>query len=103
MNAFVHDKRGAMTPKRRAQIFLAAGGKCHKCTRVLRPSDDWDADHIIALECGGTDDDSNLAPICDWCHTTKTADDHGKGAKGKRIATKHNVPSRFKKSNGWRR
>lgn len=103
MNAFVHDRRGAMTPRRRAQIFLTHNGRCHKCTRTLRPSDDWDVDHVIALEIGGTDDDTNLAPICDWCHKPKTADDHGKGAKGKRLAINHNVPSRFKPKRGWNR
>lgn len=103
MNAFVHAARGAMTLKRRAKIFLAHNGKCHKCTRSLRPSDDWDVDHVIALECGGSDDDANLAPICCWCHEEKTAEDHGRGAKGRRLSAKHTVPSRFKPKRGWGR
>jgi hypothetical protein len=100
--SFVHARRGSMTPQRRARIFQAHDGRCHKCKRKLGPADDWDCDHVLALENGGTDDDTNLAPICDWCHVEKTADDHEQGWKGKRIATKHTVPSRFKRSR-WRR
>ena len=99
---FTHEKRGAMTPQRRARIFEAAGGRCHKCSRKLTPRDDWDADHIVALENGGKDEDANLAPCCDWCHTDKTADDHALAGHGRRMATKHNVPKRFRKSRGWR-
>lgn len=102
MNPFQHAKRGAMTPQRRARIFAAHDGRCHKCTRKLGPSDDWDCDHIIALESGGTDDDSNLAPCCDWCHTDKTADDHSTAGKGRRRYAKHVVPKRYQKSRSWR-
>jgi 5-methylcytosine-specific restriction protein A len=102
MNAFVHNRRGAMTPQRVARIFLASGGKCHVCGRLLRPGDDYEIDHKLALENGGTDDDDNLAPCCDWCHKGKTADDHALAGHGRRMATKHVVPKRFKKST-WRR
>lgn len=100
--AFTHVKRGAMTPHRRARIFEAHAGRCHRCTRKLTAIDDWDVDHVLALECGGTDDDANLAPICDWCHTDKTADDHATGGHIKRVKAKHIVPKRFQRSRGWR-
>lgn len=102
MSAFTHHARGSMTLQRRARIFEASGGRCAICTRKLGPQDDYDIDHRIALECGGTDDETNLQVVCDWCHRDKTSDDHGKAAKGRRIATKHTVPGRFKKST-WRR
>ena len=102
MSAFQHEKRGAMTPQRRAKIFAARQGICHKCTRKLVPADDWDIDHILALENGGTDEDENLAPCCDWCHVSKTADDHKEAGHGRRMATKHTVPGRFRKGKGWR-
>lgn len=102
MTPFAHHKRGAMTPQRRARIFAAADGRCHKCTRKLGPADDWDCDHIIALENGGNDDDANLAPCCDWCHDDKTADDHAAAGKGRRRFTKHTVPKRFQRSRAWR-
>ena len=98
MSPFDHHKRGAMTPQRRARIFAAHEGRCHMCLRRLGPGDDWDVDHVQALERGGDDDDANLAPICDWCHDTKTADDHAEAGKGRRRYTKHVVPQRFRKS-----
>lgn len=104
MNPFEHAKRKSMTPQRVARIFHAAGGKCHKCKRKLGPADDYDIDHIIALENGGTDEDSNLAPCCDWCHVEKTADDHETAGHSRRAATRHVVPKRFRAGKGrlWR-
>ena len=29
-------------------------------------------DHIVPLTEGGTEDDSNIQPLCDDCHTRKT-------------------------------
>jgi 5-methylcytosine-specific restriction protein A len=101
-NPFDHAKRKSMTPYRRARIFAAHDERCHKCTRKIRPGEDWDVDHVLALERGGTDDDENLAPICDWCHTDKTANDHATAGHMKRSYTKHYVPGRFRKSRGWR-
>jgi len=102
MSPFTHHKRGSITPQRRARIFAAHEGRCHSCTRKLTPADDWDCDHILALEAGGTDDDSNLAPICDWCHDLKTSADHATAGKGRRRYSKHVVPKRFQKSRSWR-
>lgn len=101
-STFRHHKRGSMTPQRMARIFEAAGGRCHRCNRKLGPADDYDIDHLIALENGGTDDDTNLAPCCDWCHTDKTADDHALAGHGRRMATMHKVPRRFRRGRGWR-
>ena len=102
MNAFVHDKRRQRTPRERAIIFEARGGRCYKCSRKLGPADTWDLDHVNALENGGTDDDDNLSPICSWCHdTTKTPADHALGAKLRSKATRHTVPKEFRKSRSW--
>lgn len=103
MNPFRHHERGSMSPQRIARIFAANDGRCWRCTRKLGPSDDYDIDHKIALENGGTDDDANLAPCCDWCHTDKTADDHAQAGKTRRSYTKHVVPKRLRgKGRGWR-
>ena len=102
MNVFEHHKRGSMSAQRMARIFLARDGHCHRCTRKLGPADDWDVDHILALENGGTDDEANLAPCCSWCHVEKTGDDHALAGHGRRMATKHTVPKRFRKGRGWR-
>jgi len=101
--SFTHATRRSMTPLRALRIFEASGGHCASCKRKLGPQDDWDVDHVIALENGGTDEDANLQILCEWCHKPKTADDHGQAAKGKRMAAKHQVPRRFKKSKGWGR
>ena len=104
MTAFVHDKRRQRTPQERAKLFARDNGKCHRCTRKIGPADKWDLDHVVALEAGGTDDDDNLAPICEWCHDTdKTPSDHAKGAKIRSIATRHTVPKEFRRHRSWGR
>jgi 5-methylcytosine-specific restriction protein A len=99
---FHHEKRKVFTPQERAKIFADAGEKCAKCTRKLGRGEDWDLDHIIALENGGTNEDSNLQVLCDWCHTPKTSDDHRAASKSKRVYTRQVVPARFRRSKSWR-
>lgn len=101
-NPFEHAKRGGMSPQRRARVFAAHGGKCHVCTRKLGPTDYWEVEHVVALERGGTDDDTNLAPVCEWCHSAKTSDDHAEAGRMRRSYTRHVVPREFRKSRGWR-
>ena len=102
MNPFDHNKRGSMTPQRRARIFAASECRCHKCTRKLSPSDFWIVEHILALERGGTDEDSNLGITCEWCLPEKNAEDHGVAGHMRRSFTKHVVPGAFRKSRSWR-
>lgn len=111
--SFQHDKRRSMTPQRALSIFQARGGICfcpatdsgddYGCKRRLGPRDDWIVEHRIALENGGTDDDENCFIICDWCKPSKDADDHALAGHGRRMATRHTVPKRFRPSKGWRR
>lgn len=103
MSAFTHDKRGSMHAARMARIFADHDGKCHECKRKLRPGDDYEIDHVIALATGGSDDDSNLAPICSGCHIIKTKGDVGTAAKIKRQAIRHTVPSEHRRSRSWGR
>lgn len=102
-SSFAHTRRGSMSAQRRARIFQACAGACAVCGRKLGPADDYDIDHTIALENGGTDDDENLRVVCDWCHDTKTSEDHALAGHGRRMATKHTVPKRFRQSKSWRR
>jgi len=101
--SFIHATRRSMTPLRALRIFESAGGRCACCGRKLKSGDDWDIDHRIALENGGTDEDDNLQLLCPWCHKPKTADDHGYAAKGKRMAVRSFVPKRFQQRRGWLR
>ena len=99
---FQHAKRGSMTPQRALRIFQAADGRCHICKRKLGPADDWEVEHVIALENGGTDDDANLAPACSWCHADKTTDDHAQAGHGRRMAVRAFVPKRYRQKRGFR-
>jgi 5-methylcytosine-specific restriction endonuclease McrA len=101
-NPFDHHKRGSMTPQRRAKVFAAQDGRCHKCSRRLGPSDFWIVEHVHALERGGTDEDSNLAITCEWCLPEKNAEDHAEAGHMRRSFTKHVVPKGFRKGRGWR-
>lgn len=96
MNAFVHEKRGSMSPRRIAEIFARDDGRCQECKRKLRPGDDYEVDHIIALSKGGTDENSNLQILCSGCHAIKTPGDISDAAKSKRTYTKSKVPNRYK-------
>lgn len=101
--SFQHAKRGSMTPQRVLRIFQAHGGKCSgPCKRKLGPKDDYDVEHVIALENGGTDDDENLQILCEWHHKQKTGDDHALASHGRKMAAKAFVPKRFKPKRGWR-
>jgi 5-methylcytosine-specific restriction protein A len=104
MNAFVHEPRKTFTDQERARVFADAEGRCAACTRKLGPSDDWDIDHRIALENGGTNDPSNLQVLCEVCHEQKTGEDHGRAGKSRRTFTKHVVPRSKRRSKwNWRR
>jgi 5-methylcytosine-specific restriction protein A len=95
-----HEPRKRLTDHQRAAIFLDRGGKCHRCERKLRSGDCWQLDHILALENGGKDEPSNLAPCCSWCHKGKTAEDHGKAAKGRAVATSCIIPRSQRQKKG---
>jgi hypothetical protein len=84
--------RQTLTPQQRARLFVARGGRCHRCRRELRPGDKWIVEHVIALQNGGTNDWSNLDLTCGWCVPWKNAEDAALAAKGRRITVKHVVP-----------
>lgn len=50
-------------------------GQSYKCMLCLNPfgSSDFEVDHIIPLEQGGTNDLANLQGLCTSCHIYKTA------------------------------
>jgi len=102
-NPFVHDKRKPRTARQYAEIFAAHDGRCHSCKRRLGPGDKWDLDHVIALAKGGSDDDDNLAPCCEPCHSLKTRDDVSETAAGKRNYVRHHVPGHVRRSRTWGR
>jgi 5-methylcytosine-specific restriction protein A len=56
----------------RRRVALAYGYRCAACTQVWRPERDQ-IDHRIPREQGGSNDDSNLQPLCKPCHDAKSA------------------------------
>jgi len=76
-------------PRVRLRIFLREGGKCHLSGRAIRPGDEWDLDHKVALCNGGAHAESNLFPALRDKHREKTAEDVREKAKVARIRAKH--------------
>lgn len=75
--------RRPMTPARRQRIlahhhFCCAYPACEECEGLQ-------IDHVICLELGGRDDDSNMEPLCAAHHKQKTARDLRMIAKARRI------------------
>lgn len=101
MNAFTHEMRKSMTPARIARIHEKCGGRCGVCGFPLGFKK-YEIDHIIPLSSGGSDSDDNLQCICIPCHATKTGADISRASHIKRIAIKHKVPSKFRRSRAWR-
>jgi len=59
---------------------------CYVCRRTCS----WDGvqfDHVQALVDGGTHDAENIMVICLWCHREKSAFEHQRNSKSKRLAT----------------
>ncbi|ATA57829.1 HNH endonuclease [Variovorax boronicumulans] len=57
---------------KRDRVALAHGYRCANCGATWSPSRDH-IDHIVELTDGGTNDESNLQPLCDEpCHREKT-------------------------------
>lgn len=76
-------------PRVRLRIFERADGICHLSGRKIRPGDDWDCDHIVALVNGGEHRESNLAPAIRDKHREKTADDVREKSIVNRKRSKH--------------
>jgi 5-methylcytosine-specific restriction endonuclease McrA len=68
--------RGRAWMATRQRVALTHGYRCAGCGCVWTPSRDQ-IDHTVPLEQGGSNDDSNLRPLCDACHKAKTAAEAG--------------------------
>ena len=64
--------RGRKWMTTRERIALAHDYTCSNCGGIWISSRDQ-IDHKIPLEQGGSNEDSNLWPLCNDCHTAKTA------------------------------
>lgn len=60
---------------------IASEPLCRTCTEKGRQRLATQVDHVIPKAKGGTDDVSNLRPLCRPCHDDKTQEDAGRRAK----------------------
>ena len=74
--------------KRKASVRAAtvAGGECRRCGGGF---DYLECDHIVPIELGGADDESNTQALCPDCHKSKTREDIRAIRKADRIKKKH--------------
>ena len=54
------------------QAILTTEPLCRVCVSQARVVLAEEVDHILPLECGGSDDPENLQPLCHACHQAKT-------------------------------
>lgn len=75
-------ERGRAWMEKRERVALRHGYRCAGCGRLLLPRQ-WECDHIVPREQGGSNDESNLQPLCtDPCHKAKTAREAEARARG---------------------
>jgi len=72
---------GTAWDKLRARI-LADEPLCRACRARGRVTEAKHLDHITPKAQGGTDDESNLQPLCPDCHAEKSNRDRGFAIKG---------------------
>ena len=73
----------------RTRVFLAKGGRCHRCSRKIASGDAWTLEHVVALINGGGNRESNLDVTCRWCLPAKNAEDVAEKARVYNIRSKH--------------
>lgn len=85
----------------RLRVFNAYSGICYLSGTIIRPGDDWDLEHILAMCNGGENREGNLAPALKPPHKIKTKNDLRIKAKNDRVRKKHigiRKPSTFQGS-----
>lgn len=90
-------------PRVRLRIFERHAGICYLSGRKIRPGEDWDLDHIVAIINGGSNSELNLAPVLIDPHKVKTKEDV---AEKSRVARKRKSFLGIKKKRTitrWRR
>ncbi len=59
--------RANLEPKQHRALLRRYGGRCQACGRRK----DIQLDHVIPVNCGGSDHPSNLQPLCWRCNKDK--------------------------------
>lgn len=76
-------KRGRLSKKQQAELFLEHGGRCEECKQKIHGG--FEVDHRIALCLGGRHVWANLRPLHPACHKLKTKLDEQADGKCDRI------------------
>lgn len=92
LHAFRHEQRSPLTDQQRTKLFLERGGRCHRCTRTIRPGERWYDEHVQSLGTGGGNAWENRDLTCQNCFPKKNAEDAKKLAKGRALAVAHIIP-----------
>ena len=71
--------RITFTKEKHESIVKKFKFQCNKCKCKLKEGH-YDIDHIKPLAKGGTNEDSNLQPLCKMCHNEKTQNEHEDGS-----------------------
>jgi 5-methylcytosine-specific restriction endonuclease McrA len=102
--------RQKLTPHQRLKVWEKAAGVCVLCDRKIDGARErWVVEHIRALELGGADELSNMAPAHEACALAKTQEDHRRAGRAKRQKIQHlgaEAPKRplpFGKASRWKR
>ena len=86
-------KRKRLTPRQRLSIWERDKGVCALCHQLVHGvKEKWIVEHMVALELGGADDESNMAVVHNRCADEKTngkRGDHALAAKAKRAKRRH--------------
>lgn len=77
-------------PRVRLRVFERCDGRCHRCSRKIRPGEGWTLEHLIALVNGGRNAEDNLSVTCDWCLPAKNAEDAAIKKRGTAVRYRHN-------------
>lgn len=73
----------------RVRLFERAHGVCSICGCKIQVGEPWHLDHVVPLEDGGADDDTNIGPAHTKCHLEKTAAEATSRAKTRRMHANH--------------
>jgi hypothetical protein len=111
-------KRPAISASMKLEALKAGGvqATCYVCRKAF-PWDQFHFDHIQALVDSGAHNASNLAVICVWCHREKSAFEHQRNAKHKRLKVERELHNKImsgemdrpasklkgRKFSGWRK
>ncbi|WP_157177302.1 HNH endonuclease [Sphingomonas prati] len=69
--------RGSAGVAQRRRRLAHTNGLCERCPDRGRTTLAVEVDHIVPLDKGGTDDDSNTRNLCKSCHLEVTAEQFG--------------------------